>query len=263
MVWPFGSRRKQPLTPQVGAPGDIVVLVDNVVDPRLVVYHDPNGYQSEQYRGFRTNLRAMNPKDEPRTLLFTSAQPREGKSISVANIALALAENEHLRVCLVDADMRAGSMHRLFGVNATPGLADVMLDRVSPHSALQNSRLPGLTLISAGRPVDNPGEVLSSDHMNELIAWLKRSHDYVLFDSPPCLPFADSAQLSRFIDGVVLVIAIDETSKRDAERAIEALGAARANVIGTFVTGALPLDRPAGDAAADEAALEDGIPTGA
>lgn len=246
MIWPFGPRKQQFIAPQVGGPGDIVVLLDNVVDPRLVVYHDPNGYQAEQYRGFRTNLHAMNPKDEPRTLMFTSAQPREGKSVSVANIALALAENQHLKVCLVDADLRAGSIGKLFGVRDGPGLADVMLDRVSPKLALQESRLPGLSIMTAGRLVDNPGEVLASDHMQQLIGWLKRSYNYVLFDSPPCLPFADAAELSRFIDGVLIVIAIDETRRKDAERAIAALQAAGANVVGTFVTGALPLDRPAG-----------------
>ncbi len=255
MIWPFASRKQQLIAPRVGAPGDIVVLLDNVVDPRLVVYHDPNGYQAEQYRGFRTNLNAMNPKDEPRTLMFTSSQPREGKSISVANIAMALAENQHLKVCLVDADLRAGSVAKLFGVRQSPGLTDVMLDRVSPKLALQESRLPGLSIMTAGRHVDNPGEVLASDHMQELIGWLKRSYNYVLFDTSPCLPFADAAELSRFIDGVLLVVAIDDTRRSEAGRAITALQAAGANVVGTFVTGALPLDRMS-DAASYEAAEE-------
>jgi capsular exopolysaccharide synthesis family protein len=192
--------------------------------------------------------------------MFTSAQPREGKSITVANIALALAENQHLKVCLVDADLRAGRVARLFGVNSTPGLTDVMLDRVAPRLALQGSRLPGLSLISAGREVDNPGEVLSSDHMQQLIGWLKRTHNYVLFDTPPCLPFADAAELSKFIDGVVLVVAIDDTRKRDAERSIESLKAANANVIGTFVTGAHPLDRPEGASSYDTLPEDEAAP---
>jgi len=260
MVWPFGSRRQPVIAPKVGAPGDIVVLVDNVVDPRLVVYHDPNCYQAEQYRGFRTNLSAMNPKNDPRTLLFTSAQPREGKSITVANIALALAENQHLKVCLVDADLRAGSVHKLFGARTGPGLADVMLDRVSPRLALQESRLPGLSLMTAGREVDNPGEVLSSDHMQQLIGWLKRSHNYVLFDSPPCLPFADSAQLSKYIDGVLLVVAIDDTRRKDAERAVHAMQAAGANVVGTFVTGAAGPVQRRGASTYEDAEMRDPQP---
>ena len=91
MIWPFRPRRPAAL-PRVGAPGEIVALVDDTVDPRLVVYHDPAGLQAEQYRSFRTNLRAMNPADDPRTLLFTSSQPREGKTVTVANLAMALAE---------------------------------------------------------------------------------------------------------------------------------------------------------------------------
>src|SRR5262245_59568604 len=104
-MWPFRSR-PQPAAPSSqspGTPGSILAMVDDVVDPRVVVYHDPAGQQAEQYRGFRTNLRAMNPKGEPRTLLFTSAQPREGKSVTVVNIACALAESAGSKVCLVDA----------------------------------------------------------------------------------------------------------------------------------------------------------------
>ncbi len=126
--------------PRVGAPGDIVGLIDDTVDARLVVYHDPAGQLAEQYRAFRTNLRAINPHDEPRTLLFTSAHPREGKSVTVSNIACALAESESLRVCLVDGDLRGGRLHTLFGGPAMPGLSDVLRDGVPPRKALQQTR---------------------------------------------------------------------------------------------------------------------------
>ncbi len=221
-------------------PDDLLALVDDTVDPRLVMHHGPRAFHAEQYRGFRTNLRAMNPNDEPRTLLFTSASSGVGKSVSAANIALTLAESPSLRVCLVDADLRKGGQEELFGVPRSPGLTDLMLDRLAPAGVLHPGPVANLSVLPAGRAVDKPGEVLGSDHMQELVGWLKRRHTYVIFDTPPCLSFADAAELARFIDGVVLVVAIAETDKGDARRALELLRKAGANVVGTFVTGVLP-----------------------
>src|SRR5262249_4433352 len=185
----------------------------------------------------------MNPKDEPRTLLFTSAQPREGKSVTVANVALALAECAHLKVALLDADLRGGRLHQLLGVPGAPGIADVLVDGVPPRKALQVTSVPNLSFMAAGRQVDSPGELLGSDYMQELIGWLKRSHNYVIFDSPPCLMFADAGELATVTDGVILVVAMDDTSKQDAERACGGLKSVGANVIGTFVTGSQPSER--------------------
>ena len=240
-------------------------MVDDVVDPRVVVYHDPAGQQSEQYRSFRTNLRAMNPQGEPRTLLFTSAQPREGKSVTVVNIACALAESAASRVCLVDADLRGGQLHRLLGCLGTPGLSDVLLDGVPPRKALQQTPLTNLTLLPAGRPADNPGELFSSAYLEELISVLKRGHEYVLFDSPPVMAFADACELGKQMDGVLLIVAIEETRRRDAERSLATLADAGAHVLGTFVTGALPQDEdrptvPDAEDEAREADSEDGGP---
>jgi hypothetical protein len=105
MPWPFRRDRARDEAPP-GALDEFVVLIDDRLDPRLVVYHAPESLHAEQYRGFRTNLRAMNPGDQPRSLLFTSAEPGVGKSVSLANIALALTEFADIRVCLVDADIR-------------------------------------------------------------------------------------------------------------------------------------------------------------
>lgn len=241
MGWLFGKSHKA-AHPEEGPapltrPDDFVVLVDPDVDPRLVVYHDPHGFQSEQYRAFRTNLRAMNPRDESRTLMFTSAMPEEGKTVSVANIALSLAEREDLKVCVIDTDLRASRMHELYGLERDPGFVEVLVDRVNPADALQQTRLPNLQLLSAGREVMNPAEVIGSDYTQNLIAWLKQRYHYILFDTPPCSMFADAAELSRIMDGVVLVVALGETPKRDVDRAVAQLTAVGANVVGSFLTG--------------------------
>src|SRR6185295_4491598 len=113
-------------------------------------------------------------------------------------------------------------------------------------------------------PVDNPGELFTSAYLQELISVLKRQHEYVLIDSPPVLAFADACELGRLTDGVLLIVAIEETRRRDAERSLAQLADAGAHVLGTFVTGALPQDedRPTVPEAEDEARedAEDGGP---
>ncbi|RKY18085.1 MAG: hypothetical protein DRQ55_14260 [Planctomycetota bacterium] len=222
---------------QLPAEDDLVVLVDGSLDSRLVVFHEPHSYQAEQYRAFRTNLRAMNPGDAPRTILFTSPTPDGDKSITVANVALSLSEFPGLRVCLVDMDLRAPRLHELFGMERGPGLTDVLLDRVDPRQALQRAANPNLTVLSAGRPTDKPNEVLGSEYVLDLVRHLKRDFNYILVDTPPSNVFADASHAARTMDGVVLVVSLHDTLRHQAEQTLETLSASGANMLGSFVTG--------------------------
>jgi capsular exopolysaccharide synthesis family protein len=237
MTWPFRIRRRDDEAP-AGELDEFVVLIDDRLDARLVVYHTPESLHAEQYRAFRTNLRAMNPGDEPRALLFTSAEPGVGKSVSLANIALSLAEFQSINVCLVDADIRVGSQSTLFGASREPGLSDLMLDKLAPGDVLRATAMPNLSVITAGRRTEGASDVLTSGYMADLLGWLKRRFHYVLVDSPPTLLFADSAELATLCDGVILVVALDETRRTDADLALVQLQSAGANVVGSFVTGA-------------------------
>lgn len=237
MAWPLRSSRSSDVEPEPMQDDELIVLVDPSLDSRLVVYQEPRSFPAEQYRSFRTNLRAMNPGDSPRTLLFTSAIPDEGKSTTVANIALSLAEFEHLKVCLVDLDLRAPHMHELFGLDRKPGFTDVLLDRKDPRSMLQSGGVPNLSILTAGRPTGKVNEVMGSDYVQDLLAFLKSQYNYIIIDSPPCSLFADASELSRLMDGVVLVVSLHDTSKIQAEEALAQLDGAGANVLGTFVTG--------------------------
>jgi capsular exopolysaccharide synthesis family protein len=252
MAWPFRRRRAPEETPP-GALDDYVVLIDDNLDARLVAYHAPESLHAEQYRAFRTNLRAMNPGDEPRSLLFTSAEPGVGKSVSLANIALSLTEFQSIKVCLVDADLRMGSQSTLFGTPREPGLSDLMLDKLEPSAVLRATAMPNLSVITAGRRTEGASEVLTSGYMRDLIGWLKRRFHYVLVDSPPTLLFADAAELATLCDGVILVVALEETIRADADTALLQLQRAGANVVGSFVTGTTPA---AEDAYADLSSLE-------
>jgi len=215
---------------------DLVVLMDPSLDPKLVVYQEPRSYPSEQYRSFRTNLRALNPGDQPRALLFTSTSPDEGKSTTVANIALSLAEFSHIKVCLIDMDLRQPKMHEFFGLPPGPGVTDVLLDRLNPRKVLQPGSSPNLSIITAGRPTNKPSEVTASEYVPDFVGYLKQQFNYILVDTPPCGLFGDASELSKAMDGVILVVAIGQTMRRNADEALAILEAAGANVIGSFVT---------------------------
>lgn len=251
MGWPFRLRSsaKAP-RPTPGSVADAYepIVLGSSLDPKLVVHHDPAGRTAEQHRAFRTNLRATNPRNEPRALLFTSAEAGAGKSVSVANLALCLAECEDLNVCLVDADLRAAGLSELFGVDDSPGLSDVLLQRKEPQRVLRPTARHNLSLLPAGTPGEGLSEALASSHLPELIGWLKRKHQYVLIDSAPVLLFSDAGELGKVVDGVVLAVAIGSTLKSEADRALVQLRSAGAQVLGTFVTGA----ESAGDYAYDE-----------
>ncbi len=234
----FPSPPDSPSPP--GSPGASArrdLLDPRAFDERLVVCHEPESVQSEQYRAFRTNLLAMPGGDASRVMLFGSAFPEEGKTITVANVALCLAEMTEARVCLIDGDMRVPSLGEMFNVSDAPGLTDVLLDRVGPERVIRSSHLPNLSLITAGRPADNVPEATSSEYMVPLVSYLKQRYDYVLIDSPPCLVFADAMDMGKVADGVVLVIAVGKTSRKDVESAIERIQRGGAKILGSFVTG--------------------------
>jgi len=206
-------------------------------DSSLVMRVAPDSFQAEQYRSFRTNLRALNPAGTARTVLFVSADPEEGKSTTVGNVGLALAERPDLKICLVDGDLRMPRLHELFDLSCEPGLTDVLFDRRAPETVMQSTDQPNLKLIAAGREHDNASEAIGSPYMVNLIGYLKQHFDYILFDSPPLLLYADGADLSKLVDGAVLVVAMVRTPRREVEDALRRIDAAGGHIMGSFVTG--------------------------
>jgi capsular exopolysaccharide synthesis family protein len=222
---------------RAGKEREVLVLVHRSVDQHLVMYHEPQSGLAEQYRTFRTNLVAMNASGQPRALAVTSAVRGEGKSLTIANLALALAELPDTRVLIVDADLRAPRQAQLFGLAREPGLSDLMLDFAPLEKVVVRTTVPGLSLLPAGRPVKNPSELLGSARMGDLVSALKAGYHYVLFDTPPSLPFADAAVLGHRLDGLLFVLRMEKTPRDQASRALELLRNAGNNVLGTFLAG--------------------------
>ena len=221
----------------------LVVLTDSTIDPHVVVYHEPKSILAEQYRSLRTHLLALErQRSGSRALVVTSAMKGDGKSLTVANLAVCLAEAPRLRVCVVDADLRAPRIHELFGLGSGPGLTEVLGDEARFDDVLLETHVPDLAVIRAGREPRNPTELLSSDRVLDLVATLKTDFTHILFDTPPVNPYSDAAVLGARLDGALLVIRMGRTPRDQVERAKTLLERSGVRLLGAFLTEMEPRD---------------------
>jgi len=202
----------------------------------LVTITDPRSPASEAYRSLRTNLSFYSLDAPLRTLVVTSPAAGEGKSSTVANLAVTMAQSGR-RTILVDCDLRRPTQHELFGLAMTPGLTSVALDE-TVDLPLQPTSVENLWLLSSGPKPPNPADLLGAARMSRLIAQLLERADFVLFDAPPVMAAADAAILGAKVDGVLLVIQAGKTRRDHSERSRELLEKANVRIIGATLTNA-------------------------
>ena len=202
---------------------------------RLVVASQPASPAAEAYRQLRTNILFTSPDEPLRTLLITSTSPEEGKSTTLANLAVTLAQSGS-RVILADCDLRRPSLHTLFGVSQLPGLTNVLL--TGGDFPLVDTGIEGLQLLPSGPLPPTPAELVGSLRMREAMAQLRERADYVLFDSPPVLAVADARILATKVDAVVLVVRAGATKRDLAQRAKAQLEQVNAPLIGVVLNNA-------------------------
>jgi non-specific protein-tyrosine kinase len=219
-------------------------------EEELVVATDPYSPVAEAFRVLYTNIRFSSPDSPLRTILVTSPGAAEGKSITAANLAAAMAQ-AGLRVVAVDADLRHPRLHQLFGLDLHAeegdgeqrewGLSGSLLAG-STDGRLYSTQVEGLRVLPSGELPPNPAGLLGSRRMEELLDQLTHQVDVVLIDSPPVLPVTDAALLAHRVDGVLLVFKASHTPRKAARRAVESLRQVGANVIGA-VLNAVPTPR--------------------
>ena len=202
----------------------------------LITLVNPRSAVAEAYRTLRTNIQ-FSSLDEPlRTLLVASASADEGKSTTLANLAVTFAQAGR-RTILVDSDLRRPSLHAIFGTPNDQGLTTMLLQDDAP-APLVATPIEGLRLLPSGPIPPNPSELLASRRLEGAIARLRDDADLVLFDSPPALAVSDAAVLSRRVDGVVLVVRAGTTRREHAARARQVLERAGARLLGVVLTNA-------------------------
>ncbi|MDQ4088940.1 MAG: CpsD/CapB family tyrosine-protein kinase [Actinomycetota bacterium] len=172
-----------------------------------------------------------------RTIQITSPNAAEGKTTTVANLAVALARAGE-RVVIVSCDLRRPRIHEFFGLPNDVGFMSVVLGEMPLSAALQS--VPGearLQLLATGPIPANPSELLSSNRSGQVLDALRKEFSVVLIDCPPVLPVTDAAVLSSKVDGTLLVVTVGTTTGKQVTRSLELLRQVGAPIIGTVLNG--------------------------
>jgi capsular exopolysaccharide synthesis family protein len=186
----------------------------------------------EAYRGLRSSLLFLSEsKRRHRTLVVTSSVPNEGKSLTAANLAIIMA-NAGSRVLLVDADLRKGGLHELFGHEAGPGLTEVLGAGLTMEETVRETRFSNLWLLGRGGNIQASSELLVSKALEAFLQDTSGIYDYVILDTAPVLATDDATSLAPHVDGVLFLIRAEETSTRVARAALDLLYQRGANVLG-------------------------------
>ncbi|MDN4071758.1 CpsD/CapB family tyrosine-protein kinase [Fictibacillus terranigra] len=203
---------------------------------QLITHNNPKSPISEQYRTIRTNIQFSSIDTEYTTLMVTSPGPGEGKSTTVANLAVVLAQ-QGKSVLLIDGDLRKPTVHYTFKVSNIQGLTNVLTRQAALEDAVQQTNVDDLYVLPSGPIPPNPSELLNSKAMEMLVEDANKKYDYVLFDSPPVLAVTDAQVLSNRCDGVVLVTSSGKTGREEALKAKELLENANAKILGVVLNG--------------------------
>jgi capsular exopolysaccharide synthesis family protein len=207
-------------------------------EPRieLIASRDPHSIQAESYRSIRTTFFVSNTPGKIKAILFTSPLAREGKSSTVSNLGITLAEADR-NVVIVDTDLRRPKQSRFFGPSDGPGLTQYLSSPLEPKDIIRPTQIPHLSFIGTGPLPANPIEMLTSEKMDNLIAFLKRTFDYILLDTPPVLAVSDALALGPMADGIVLVCRGGQTPITAMKQAKQKLDVHRLRCLGVILNG--------------------------
>ena len=197
----------------------------------LIVHLNPKSAVAECCRTVRTNLMFASADRQYRALVITSGSPREGKTTVSISLAISLAQSGK-RVLLVDTDMRKPRVHRAFGLKSGPGVTSVLVGEAEFADAVQETEVPGLSILSSGPVPPNPSELLHTQQFRQLIEKCKESYDTVLFDSPPLAAVTDAAIIAPQVDGVLFVIHAQRTTRDALSQSLRQLRDVSAHLAG-------------------------------
>jgi len=195
--------------------------------------------EGEAFRLLRTRLLALKRKTPFKTILIASAEPRAGKSTVAIGLAWSFAQ-QGLKVVLIDGDMRLPRLHTMLNLSAEIGLSNVLDQRALLNEALQFSDRYGFHVLTSGKPVDNPAELLSLPRMAQTLALLTEQFEVVIVDSPALMAVPDAVILATLIDGYLLVVKRGHSWREEIQEAQNRLTAVGAEAFGVVINRAEP-----------------------
>lgn len=200
----------------------------------LVTQNDPKNPAAEAYRVIRTGIQFAQAGKELQTIALTSCTPNEGKSTTIANLAVVLTQAGK-SVLLIDCDMRNPTVHKNFNLSNKVGLSSCISMGTALSDAVQKTSIEGLYALTGGVIPPNQSELLGSEQMKNVLQRAKEQYDYVLIDTPPVMPVTDALIVGRFVDGMILVIASAEVKVEMARDVKNQLVNAGANILGVVL----------------------------
>ena len=192
-------------------------------DSRTMLFfqEDENRRGAEEFRTLRSRLYQIREKLPLKRLMVTSALPKEGKSFVAANLAQVIVRQHGRRVLLIDADLRSPGMHRHLGASQTPGLSDYLLGECDELAIMQRGPMENLFFVPAGRQATGAPELLANGRLKLFLQRVEPMFDWIIMDTPPVIPVADSTLLANFCEGVLMVVRSNATPSDLARKARE------------------------------------------
>ncbi len=209
------------------------------IQNNLITHFSPKSPISEAYRSLRTQIlielgMGDEKKSDRNMMMVTSSATQEGKSLTCANLSVTLAQTGR-RTLLIDADMRRPTAHRNFDLERGEGLSNVLGNGHTAESVICDTDVDNLFVLTAGPIPANPAELLGSEKMRELLAWARKTYDFVLVDTPPVLPVTDPLVISQMADALMVVVRSRRSHRRELNQAIAGLNAANAQITGLIL----------------------------
>ncbi|MEK7240778.1 MAG: polysaccharide biosynthesis tyrosine autokinase [Gemmatimonadota bacterium] len=231
-----GTYRTPPVPAgEVGAPASERSGSGSAAPGSVREYHTP---AAEAYRVLRTNLNYLTPPRAPRVIVVTSALPGDGKTTTVVNLAITLAQQGQ-RVILIDAETRRGTVHEAFGIPPSPGFFDLMYGQASPGECIRRVSMEtggSVDVLPLGSsPSVNPADLLVATRLQPLFDRLRQQYDYVLLDTPPLNLFTDAALIASNSDALLLVARSDKTDRDELKFAVAQLRNVQVNLAGAVL----------------------------
>ncbi len=204
-------------------------------DRSLIINENTSFSIKEEYKTLRTNVLFSFPSAGCKVIGISSALPLEGKSINCLNLAITFAQT-NVRVLLIDCDMRMPSQASLFAFDATPGISNVLIGMNTLEEAIRKTEFSNVDVLLSGDIPPNPSELIGSESMSKLINELSKHYDYIFVDLPPINVVSDTAIMSKYLSGLILVVRSAASKRENVIKAISKLELANTNIIGVLLT---------------------------
>lgn len=233
---PPGNSSPQQCEEDVNPPEFHMVEAWPVASRKLVYFSEPNGMAAEKFRFLGVRLRQMQQSRSLKKLLITSSIPQEGKSTVAANLACTLARRGQRRTLLLDGDLRRPTIAKIFGLGNIAGISEWLQDEAGPTTCIHQLKGTRLCILPAGAPPKQPLELMQSAKMSGIMKRLSTWFDWIVIDSPPILPLADTSIWLRMADGALLVARQGVSQRALLKRGLEGLDSSK--LLGTVLNGA-------------------------